>query len=265
MGGAAQLMRVLKLGGRAQNDARLPMIVRDAWRRGPGEYCVVHGGGDEITALQIALGKSPTFVNGRRVTTDDDLQILRMVLSGVINKRLVESFGKAGVPAVGISGEDGAIIAARRPETGDEMFGLGAVGVPQRVNAHLLNCIITAGYLPVISPLGNDVSDSGVGALNVNGDDAAAAIAVALGASELLFVADVEGVQYGNSVLPNLDLGDVPRLIQEGAVSDGMIAKLDAAKTALSGGVAQVRISDVGGIVADARGTTVTTAPGRAE
>lgn len=251
-------MKVVKLGGRAQSDPGLARALHHAWRRESGNLCVVHGGGDEITALQVALGKKPTFVNGRRVTTADDLQLLRMVLSGMINKRLVSAFGNAGIPAVGLSGEDGRLLVARRPRESDEMFGLGAVGIPEKVNAGLLNCVMAAGYLPVISPVGSDDSPSETGALNVNGDDAAASIASALGATELLFVADVRGVLSDDDLIASVTLAEVGKLVKAGVVRGGMTAKLDAAKTALAGGVARVRISDMEGIMDEERGTIVT-------
>lgn len=251
-------MRVVKLGGRAQNAESLPEAIRDAWKKAEGNFCVVHGGGGEITALQVALGKTPSFVNGRRVTTADDIQLLRMVLSGVINKRLVSAFAKAGAKAVGLSGEDGNLISARRGKKGDGLFELGSVGAPESVNAELLKSLIASGYMPVISPVGSDVEPSAAGALNVNGDDAAAAIAISLKADELLFVADVPGVKSGDSVIGEVDLGEVGDLVQKGIVSGGMTAKLDAARTALVGGVRRVRISDIGGIMDEWRGTIVT-------
>ncbi len=250
-------MRVIKLGGRAQNDPTLAVEIAAAWKECKGELCVVHGGGDEITALQVALGKTPNFVNGRRVTTGDDIQLLRMVLSGVINKRLVSAFAKASVRAVGISGEDGSLISARRGVEGDELYALGAVGSPAHVNADLLLNLVSSGYMPVISPVASDAGDPG-GALNVNGDDAAAAVAAALHSSELLFVADVPGVLRDDAAIGSVALGDVPELIAEGTVRGGMTAKLDAAKNALNGGVASVRISDIAGIRNAKRGTTVT-------
>ena len=251
-------MRVVKLGGRAQNDAALPGAIHDAWKNANGNLCVVHGGGDEISSLQVALGKTPSFVNGRRVTTADDIQLLRMVLSGVINKRLVSAFAKAGTKAVGLSGEDGALISARRGKKGDGLFELGAVGAPEGVNVALLEVLIANGYMPVISPVGSDAEPASTGALNVNGDDAAAAIAMSLRADELLFVADVPGVKNGDSIIDEVDLAQVGELVQKGIVSGGMTAKLDAARTALLGGVQRVRISDTGGIMDEARGTLVT-------
>lgn len=249
-------MRVIKLGGRAQNDSALSGEIARAWKAANGNLCVVHGGGDEITALQVALGKTPQFVKGRRVTTADDIQLLRMVLSGVINKRLVSAFAKAGVQAVGISGEDGKLIVAKRGSEGDELFALGAVGAPTEVNASLLRDLVRSGYLPVVSPVASDASDA-ANALNVNGDDAAAAVAAALKADELLFVADVAGVLKDDGVIEQIALDAVPDLIARGIVRGGMTAKLDAAKSAMEGGVERVRISDIAGIMDGSRGTTV--------
>src|SRR5437588_10405237 len=103
-------MRVVKIGGRAQANPRLPTILRDAWLATPGSLCVVHGGGDDMSAMQRALGREPVFVGGRRVTSEGDLELLRMVLSGVVNKRLVNSFLAAGIPAMCLSGDAGQLI-----------------------------------------------------------------------------------------------------------------------------------------------------------
>ena len=94
------MMRVVKIGGRAQGDPCLATTLREAWDAEPGELCVVHGGGDEMSAMQRALGREPAFVGGRRVTSEGDLELLRMVLSGVVNKRLVNALVAAGLPAV---------------------------------------------------------------------------------------------------------------------------------------------------------------------
>jgi acetylglutamate kinase len=252
------MTKVIKLGGRAQNDPTLPGAIGKSWKESAGSLCIVHGGGDEITALQVALGKKPVFVNGRRVTTPDDIQLLRMVLSGVINKRLVSAFSRAGVSVLGLSGEDGRLLVATRAGRGEPMFELGDVGIPTSINAELLKDLMKRGYTPVISPVGSDSASSETGALNVNGDDAAAAIATALGADELLFVADVEGVLCDGQAIAAVDLSEVARLVKEGTVSGGMTAKLDAARTALRGGVARVRISDIRGIIDETRGTIVT-------
>lgn len=247
------MKRVVKLGGRAQSADALASLVTSAWRTNPA-LCIVHGGGDEITALQRAFGTEPKFAGGRRITTKEDLAIIRMVLSGSVNKRLVSRFNAAGANAVGLSGEDAKLIGA-------EPLGIaefGYAGMPARINTGLIEALWLAEYLPVISPVGASLTHPGT-ALNVNGDDAAAAIAVALGADELLLVADVEGVLDGSgSVIAQLDVDEARALISSGVAKGGMAAKLEAAYAALAGGVRTVRIADLDALEDLARGTMVT-------
>ena len=251
------MIRVLKIGGRAQSDPSLTRIIPDAWNEAPGQLCVVHGGGDEVSAMQRALGREAAFVGGRRVTSQGDLELLRMVLSGVVNKRLVSSFVAADVPAIGVSGEDGALIGA---EFIDRAV-LGYAGKPVSINKGFLLALMTAGYLPVISPVAFN-SESGVGgALNVNGDDAAAAIAAAIGASELMFIVDVEGVlDADDNVIGNLTLDQAREMIANGTASAGMAAKLESAEAALVNGVASVRICALRGVSDAQCGTFLTQA-----
>ncbi len=248
-------MRVVKIGGRAQANPQLPTILRDAWLAAPGSFCVVHGGGDDMSAMQRALGREPAFIGGRRVTSESDLELLRMVLSGVVNKRLVNAFLAAGIPAIGISGEDGRLIGAEMIDAAT----LGFAGRPVAVNAGLLHTLLSAGYMPVISPVAYDLNSSKGGALNVNGDDAAAAIAAGLGADELFFVADVEGVRDAEGGILSTLSGESARdLITNGVAAGGMAAKIESAQAALAGGVSSVRICDLDGLVDDERGTFIT-------
>jgi acetylglutamate kinase len=250
------MMRVVKVGGRAQLDPALAAALAAAHRAAPGSVVVVHGGGDEVSTLQRLHGVSAEFDGGRRVTSAADLAIIRMALSGSANKRLVAALNDAGVPAVGLSGEDGALIRARPVDRAR----LGYVGVPSGVNVALLRTLLRDGYLPVISPVARS-DDATVGpTLNVNGDDAAAAIAVAGGASELLLVSDVEGVLENGVTLSELDAAAAQRLIEDGTATGGMGAKLEAALVALEGGVARVRIADIAAIEAEDRGTILTRA-----
>ena len=187
-----------------------------------------------------------------------------MALSGSANKRLVSALVSRGVSAVGLSGEDAALLTAAPLDAAK----LGCVGEPRRVNVALLRHLLDGGYLPVVSPLSR--SDAAAApapapasaaaapaALNVNGDDAAAVLAAALEAEELLLVADVAGVLVDGRVVPDLAPADAGRLIGGGAASGGMVAKLEAALTALAGGVARVRIGDVSAIHDPTRGTIV--------
>lgn len=249
------MKRVIKLGGRAQGADTLAAAVASAWRAS-GAMCIVHGGGDEISALQRKLGGEPRFAGGRRVTTADDLDIIRMMLSGLINKRLVSRINAAGAPAMGLSGEDAELISAQ--PLGISEFGF--VGMPVSINTSLIETLWLAGILPVVSPLASNADTAGT-ALNVNGDDAAAAIAVALGADELLLVADVEGVlDASGRVINELDVDEARALIASGVAAGGMAAKLEAAYAALAGGVQSVRIADSGALENFECGTFITLA-----
>lgn len=249
------MKRVIKLGGRAQSADALASSVASAWQT-TGAMCIVHGGGDEISALQRRLGGEPRFAGGRRITTAEDLDIIRMVLSGVVNKRLVSQFNAVGVPAVGVSGEDAALITAQ--PLGIAEFGF--VGMPVRINTALIETFWLTGMLPVVSPLASNAETPGT-ALNVNGDDAAAAIAVALDADELLLVADVEGVLDSTGrVIDELDVDEARALIASGVAVGGMAAKLEAAYAALAGGVESVRIADLAALEDLGRGTSITLA-----
>jgi acetylglutamate kinase len=250
------MTRVIKIGGRVQSDPGLPGQIATAARAAGDGLVVVHGGGDEVSALQRSLGNEPQFVGGRRVTTHEDMHVVRMVLSGSINKRLVRQFLDAGVPAVGISGEDGGILPALLLDGG----ALGAVGEPLAANAAALRALLGAGFVPVVSPLGRH-AETGEG-LNVNGDDAAAAIAAALGAEELLLVADVPGVLDADGrPLGHIDADSVDHIIVSGTARGGMSAKLQAARRALTGGVASVRIGDATAISDPRAGTHIGLAP----
>ena len=247
------MTRVLKIGGRAQSDPGLPKAILEASQR--DSVVVVHGGGDEVSSLQRRLGLTPKFHGGRRVTTTDDLAIVQMALSGSANKRLVAAFVTVGVRAVGISGEDDGLLVARA--TSRET--LGEVGTPSRVDGRLIRLLVGAGYVPVVSPLGRD-ADTG-GTLNVNGDDAATAIAIAIGADELVLVADVPGVLADGVVIPELDVEHAVALVDNGTARDGMAAKLQAARRAVELGVARVRIGNLEAIQSAKAGTAVTLSP----
>jgi len=163
----------------------------------------------------------------------------------------VSALVDSGIDAVGVSGEDAGLIAAAPLD----VQTMGFVGRPCRINVALLRHLLNGGYLPVISPVSRDASGSLGSALNVNGDDAAAAIAVALGATELLLVADVAGVMLDGHVIDELTPSGAQAMIADGTASAGMRAKIEAALTAVAGGVARVRISDINAIADADRGT----------
>ena len=246
------LTRVVKIGGRVQSDARLPEAIAVAWRESGGALVVVHGGGDEISTLQRALGYEPVFSGGRRVTAPRDLDVLRMALSGSSNKRLVSAIVSRGIAALGLSGEDAGLIIAEQASPP----ALGQVGVPRAIRTSLLHALLREGYLPVLSPLARGAADGAP--LNVNGDDAASAIAVALGATDLLLVADVPGVMNEGTVIGSLDTDAARAMINAGTAGGGMAAKLEAAIHAVQSNVASVRIGGLDAIADSHAGTMIT-------
>jgi acetylglutamate kinase len=245
--------RVLKIGGRPQTDPSLAALIAEAWDALSGAMVLVHGGGDDVTTLQQTLGLTAQFVDGRRVTSAQDLELVRMALSGTANKRLVSSLVREGVRAVGLSGEDASLIAA----TPVDSARLGHVGAPTRINNSLLLHLIDGGYLPVISPVSRNVGHELGPALNVNADDAAAAIAIAIEAEELLIVSDVPGVMVDGRQADTLTIAEAKGLIHDGVASGGMRAKLTAAIAAVDGNIPVVRITDLRGINDRALGTSI--------
>ncbi len=243
-------LRVVKIGGRAVADAEwLARVVARIAASGQPTV-VVHGGGPEVTELSRQLGVPVSWHQGRRVTTPEALRVATMALSGWTNKRVVGALLDGGVDAVGLSGEDGALFVAEVAEAGK----LGRVGRIVRVRAELIERLLAAGFVPVISPISRGVDGQ---PLNVNADDAAAAVAGALGAAELLFLTDVDGVRDGMGEREVLTLAEAAALIGAGIARDGMVVKLDAAAAALSAGVPSVRIGPPGILDGTATGTTL--------
>jgi acetylglutamate kinase len=251
------VISVIKLGGRVQSDPALIAALSGFWKSHPGEVCVVHGGGDEISSLQRTLGREPSFINGRRVTTEDDMELVRMVLSGSANKRLVAGLVAAGVQAAGISGEDGGLLSAEPIDA--EKFGRS--GKPVSADTRLLHALLANGFMPVISPVAADVTSDTSEPLNVNGDDAAAVIAGALG-GELWLVADVAGVlDADRKVVGSIDLVQMNSLVSSGVVNSGMRAKLEAGFDALAGGAARVKIAGLQALSGNGEGTLLSLTP----
>lgn len=248
---------VVKLGGRVQAAAGLGPAIRSLHTGERGLSCVVHGGGDEVTALQRGLGREPVFIGGRRVTTEEDIDLIRMVLSGSANKRLVSMLSASGVPAVGISGEDGWLLPAQPIDPAR----LGRAGRPLVPDTRIITSLVEKGFLPVISPVGIDATSERGGALNVNGDDAAGAIAAALGA-ELWMIADVAGVlDDARVVIPEIDPRQTEALVTAGVVNRGMQAKLEAGFAALNAGSPAVRIASIEALADDNAGTFLSLVP----
>lgn len=244
---------VIKTGGNELDDP----VWADALAAGiaglPGRVVLVHGGGKEVTDVQRALGAEPEWRDGLRVTTPEALRAARMVLSGLVNKRLVAALARAGVEAVGVSGEDGRLLTAEAAPCGT----LGRTGTVRDVRTRLLHALLTAGMLPVVSPVSRSTDGE---PLNVNADDAAAAIAAALRAERFLLVSNVPGVMWTDAVLDEVDVAEVEELVRSGVATGGMGPKLRAAARAAAAGIGDVRIGGLE-MLGDPRAGTRLTAP----
>jgi acetylglutamate kinase len=233
---------VVKLGGSLLDDhaRRASALQKIAERWNAGEQIVlVHGGGKHIDAALAKAGIAKKTHAGLRITDDATLQIVVSVLGGQVNKMLVAELTKLGIRAAGISGCDGATLVAEQhpPIDGVE---LGHVGKVTHANRGLVRAILTSGTMPVISSVAAGADGS---LFNVNADTAAAAIATAIGARELRFLTDVEGLLDENgAVVPTLSAAGLEAMLASPVVSGGMKPKLQAALAALKQGVAQITI-----------------------
>jgi acetylglutamate kinase len=199
---------------------------------------VVHGGGAAVSAWSQRLGLPVEKRDGLRVTTPAVAEAVEMVLAGPVNRRVVMALRAAGIDAIGLAGADAGLLTAARISEGT----LGQVGRITAVRSGLLHSLLLAGLTPVVAPVA-PAADGSI--LNVNADDAAAAVAGALGASELLQISDVPGVLVDGAVSPAVADGDIEGLIARGVVSGGMAAKLRAASLALALGARAVRIGGI--------------------
>ncbi|MHB1293537.1 MAG: acetylglutamate kinase [Anaerolineae bacterium] len=244
---STQNLTLIKVGGAELKDGPELAALVGALKRmaAQGPLVVVHGGGPEIAQMQQRLGLAPRFVEGLRVTDEESLYVAEMVLSGVVNKRLVARLVVQGVRAMGLSGVDAGLLRAERLccAAGD----LGCVGEIQQVDADCLRELLACGYMPVISPisLGPDGRP-----LNVNADQAALAVAGALQVREVVFLTDVPGVLRDGAVLETLSAPEAARQIDGGGITGGMIPKVRSALRALEAGVRYSRITNLAGLAA---------------
>jgi acetylglutamate kinase len=215
---------------------------------------VVHGGGPEITQMMNRMGKEARFVSGLRVTDEETMEIVQMVLVGKVNKDIVSLVNTLGGKAVGLSGQDGSVITARRrpPErvvdrkTGEEqLVDLGHVGDVDRIEPTILQHLSDTGYIPVVSSVG--VGPDGE-SYNINADFVAGEIARTLEAEKLLMLTDVEGLfeDYSDksTLISTTTVDSVRTMLAQGRVEGGMIPKVQACINAIEGGVARAHIID---------------------
>lgn len=206
---------------------------------------VVHGGGPEISAMLQKIGKQSEFVNGLRYTDRETMDIVQMVLCGKVNKDLVSLLGKAGGTGVGLCGMDGGLFQAVRKVDADGT-DYGYVGDIVRVNAQPVFDMLERGYIPVVSTVALGVDDDTN--YNINADLAAAKLAVALQAEKLILLTDVRGLLMDRhneeTLLPEVKVSAVPKLIKDGVIAGGMIPKVDCCVEAVREGVKRANIQD---------------------
>lgn len=221
------------------------------------ELLVIHGGGKIFTATLARMGIESRFINGLRVTNRETRDAAVMVFAGLLNKKLAGAVSLAGQPAVGICASDAACFLAEPMQLGECESGLGYVGYLTGANLDFLSSLWRAGIVPVASCLGLGADGE---LYNINADHMAAAAAEFIAADGLIFLTDVAGVLDGDKVLRAVHGGEIEDLIRRNKISGGMILKLEAAKRALAGGVAEVRI--VGGTRARALHAAISGARG---
>lgn len=218
------------------------------------EPIVAHGGGPEISRAMDKLGKEPKFIDGLRVTDEETMEIIKMVLVGKISTNIVSQICYFGANGVGISGKDSELIQAyKKPvskitnsKTGEEeLVDLGLVGAVKKVNPDILHLFTDNNYIPVISPIG--IADDG-STLNLNADTVAGEVASSVGAEKLIILTDVPGVlrdpNNPDSLIQRIDIDEVPKLIEEGIITGGMIPKIETCVNAIENGVKSAHILD---------------------
>jgi acetylglutamate kinase len=251
---------IIKAGGAVLDDAGATDAL---WRgvaqlRAEAPVVLVHGGGRQATALAQRMGHDPQKVQGRRVTTDLDLEVAQWALRGALSTRLVTEAEQHGVPAVGLSGADGGLVrVTRRPpwEVNGETVDFGWVGDVERVHPDVLKALLGGGFTPVIAPLGVDADGQ---VYNVNADTVACALASALDAQRLLLVTAAGGVEdAGGARLPRCDAQIFADGVDGGWIRGGMRVKLHTALEAVSDGVGEAFILGPGDLVTRDEATRV--------
>ncbi|MBR1439755.1 MAG: acetylglutamate kinase [Lachnospiraceae bacterium] len=236
---------VVKYGGSAMSNEELQKnVIKDVTllKLVGFKPIIVHGGGKEISRWVSKVGKEPQFVNGLRVTDEETMEIAEMVLNKV-NKSLVAMVEELGVAAAGISGKDGGLLKVEKKLSGGQ--DIGYVGNVTEVNTKILFDLLERDFLPIVAPIGFDDSFH---SFNINADDAACAIAKAMGADKLVFLTDIEGlykdINDKSTFISRLTSKQADELIADGFIGGGMLPKIGGCTDAIKNGVSRVHILD---------------------
>ena len=244
---------VIKFGGHAMGEqASIEAFARDIvfLQQVGAKPIVVHGGGPQIGSMLARLEMESNFIDGLRVTDQQTISIVEMVLAGAINKSLVASISAAGGMSVGISGKDGNLIIAKKlshrtkdtDSAIENLVDLGYVGIPDKVDKQVLDALLGVNMIPVVAPLGLGADGQ---TYNINADTAAGSIASALNASRLLMLTDVDGVLDDNGkLIPRLSIAQAKQLILNGVIKGGMIPKVETCIQAVQSGAGAAVILD---------------------
>ena len=244
---------VIKFGGHAMGEqASIEAFARDIvfLQQVGAKPVVVHGGGPQIGSMLARLEMESNFIDGLRVTDQQTISIVEMVLAGAINKSLVASISAAGGMSVGISGKDGNLIIAKKlthrtkdtDSAIENLVDLGYVGIPDKVDKQVLDALLGVNMIPVVAPLGLGADGQ---TYNINADTAAGSIASALNASRLLMLTDVDGVLDDNGkLIPRLSTAQAKQLILNGVIKGGMIPKVETCIQAVQSGAGAAVILD---------------------
>ena len=244
---------VIKFGGHAMGEqASIEAFASDIvlLQQVGAKPVVVHGGGPQIGSMLSRLEMESNFIDGLRVTDQQTISIVEMVLAGAINKSLVTSISAAGGMSVGISGKDGNLIIAKKlnhrtkdtDSAIENLVDLGYVGIPDKVDKQLLDALLGVNMIPVVAPLGLGADGQ---TYNINADTAAGSIASALNASRLLMLTDVDGVLDDNGkLIPRLSIAQARQLILDGVIKGGMIPKVETCIQAVQSGAGAAVILD---------------------
>lgn len=241
---------VIKYGGNAMTDDNLKLrfaqdvVLLKLVGMNP---VVVHGGGPQIESLLTKIGKKGEFVQGMRVTDAETMDIVEMVLGGQVNKEIVELINTAGGKAVGLTGQDGGLIRARRltiasKDNPDERIDIGQVGEIEKIDPSLISTLTGAGFIPVIAPIGSGAEGE---TYNINADVVAGKVAEVLKAEKLVLLTNTTGVlDKDGNLLTGLTAKRIDELFADGTISGGMLPKISSALDAAKGGVNSVHVID---------------------
>lgn len=208
---------------------------------------IVHGGGPQIGELLNKIGKESKFIDGMRVTDEETMDIVEMVLAGKVNKEIVKNINLMGGKAVGLSGKDGKLIIAEKllvlknfDNKPPEIIDIGKVGKVKKINPEVLKLLFQGESIPVIAPVGVDEEGN---TYNINADLVAGEIAISLKAEKLIMMTDVEGVlDKSGNLISSINIDEIPQLIENGIITGGMIPKVEFCKKAIENGVNKAHI-----------------------